>query len=71
LDERMGWHRWIAVVVSLAGVLALIRPGSAVWHWSAGMALLGSVCFAFFQIITRLLASKDWNQTTLIYTNIV
>jgi drug/metabolite transporter (DMT)-like permease len=70
LGERVGWHRWLAVVVGLAGVLVIVRPGGAVWHWSVGMALLGGVCFAFFQLITRRLASEDQHQTTLLYTSI-
>jgi drug/metabolite transporter (DMT)-like permease len=71
LGERVGWHRWLAVVIGLAGVLVIVRPGGSVWHWSAGMALLGAVSFAFFQLITRRLASsQDRHQTTLLYTSI-
>lgn len=70
LGERVGWHRWLAVVVGLAGVMVIVRPGGAVWHWSAGMALLGAVCFALFQLVTRRLANQDQHQTTLIYTSI-
>jgi drug/metabolite transporter (DMT)-like permease len=70
LGEKVGWHRWLAVVIGLAGVLVIVRPGGAVWHWSAGMALLGAVCFAFFQLITRRLASDERHQTTLLYTSI-
>jgi drug/metabolite transporter (DMT)-like permease len=70
LGERVGWHRWIAVIVGLAGVMIIVRPGGAVWHWSAGMALLGAVAFALFQLITRRLAAGDMHQTTLLYTSI-
>lgn len=70
LGERVGWHRWLAVIIGLAGVLVIVRPGGAVWHWSASMALLGAVCFAFFQLITRRLANQDRHQTTLLYTSI-
>jgi drug/metabolite transporter (DMT)-like permease len=70
LREHVGWHRWLAVVIGLAGVLIIVRPGSAVWHWSAGMVLLGAVCFAFFQLITRRLANGERHQTTLLYTSI-
>lgn len=70
LGERVGWHRWLAVVIGLAGVLVIVRPGGAVWHWAAGMALLGAVCFAFFQLITRRLANQDRHETTLLYTSI-
>lgn len=70
LQERVGWHRWMAVVIGLAGVVVIVRPGGAVWHWSAGMALLGAVCFALFQLVTRRLADQDRHQTTLLYTSI-
>jgi len=70
LGERVGWHRWLAVMIGLAGVLVIVRPGGAVWHWSAGMALLGAVCFACFQLITRRLAGVDRHQTTLLYTSL-
>ena len=70
LGERVGWHRWLAVLVGLAGVLVIVRPGGAVWHWSAAMALLGAVSFAFFQLVTRPLANRDRHQTTMLYTSI-
>ncbi len=71
LGERVGLHRWLAVIVGLAGVIVIVRPGGAVWHWSAGMALLGAICFALFQLVTRRLAGQDEQQTTLLYTSIV
>jgi drug/metabolite transporter (DMT)-like permease len=70
LGERVGWHRWLAVIVGLAGVMVMVRPGGSVWHWSAGMALLGAIAFAIFQLITRRLSFNERHQTTLLYTSI-
>ncbi|MEM6495360.1 MAG: DMT family transporter [Pseudomonadota bacterium] len=70
LGERVGWHRWLAVALGLMGVLIIVRPGGSVWHWSAAMALLGALSFAFFQIVTRRLADQDRHETTLIYTSL-
>jgi drug/metabolite transporter (DMT)-like permease len=70
LGESVGWHRWLAIIIGLVGVVVIVRPGGAVWHWSAGMALLGALCFALFQIVTRRLANQDRHQTTLLYTSI-
>ena len=70
LGERVGWHRWLAVVVGLAGVLVIVRPDGTVWHWSAATTLLGAICFAIFQILTRRLAGQEKYQTTLIYTSL-
>ena len=70
LGERVGWHRWLAVVAGLAGVLVIVRPDGTVWHWSAATTLLGAICFAIFQILTRRLAGQEKHQTTLIYTSL-
>ncbi|MEM8973430.1 MAG: DMT family transporter [Pseudomonadota bacterium] len=70
LGERVGWHRWLAVALGLAGVLIIVRPGGSVWHWSAAMSLLGALSFAFFQLVTRRLADQDRHETTLIYTSL-
>lgn len=69
LGERVGVHRWAAVVVGLLGMLILIRPGSDVVHWGAFMPLLSAVFYALFQIMTRLLASTEETFTTLFYTS--
>ena len=70
LGERVGWHRWLAVFLGLAGVLFIVRPGGAVWHWSVITTLLGAISFAIFQLLTRRLASQDKHQTTLLYTSL-
>ena len=70
LGEKVGWHRWLAVVLGLAGVLLIIRPGGAVWHWSALTTLFGAISFAVFQLLTRRLAGQEKYQTTLLYTSL-
>jgi drug/metabolite transporter (DMT)-like permease len=70
LGEHVGRHRWLAVIIGLLGVLVIVRPGGAVWHWSAAMALLGAICFALFQIVTRRLAGRDRHQSTLLWTSL-
>lgn len=70
LGEKVGLHRWIAVLAGLLGVLIIVRPGGSVWHWSAAMPLIGAVCFAFYQLSTRLLAATEQTATTLFYTGL-
>ncbi len=45
LAERVGWRRWTATAVGLAGVLLIIRPGSNAFSWWS-VLLLVSVAFA-------------------------
>ena len=70
LSERIEVHRFAAVVLGLAGVAIVMRPGAGVFEWAALLALASAVFFAFFQITTRVLASTESPFTTLLYTGI-
>ena len=35
LGEAVGWRRWAAVLVGLAGAMIVVRPGSEVFQWAA------------------------------------
>ena len=68
LSERVGPHRVAAVVVGLAGVAMVMRPGAGMFEWAALLALASALFFAFFQIATRVLAATEPPFTTLLYT---
>ena len=70
LKEKVGIHRWGAVIVGLIGVLIIIRPGGDFGHFISIMPLLGALFFAFFQILTRLLSVTEKTHTTLFYTGL-
>ena len=55
LGEKVGWHRWTAVVVGFVGVLLALRPSAASFTLPALIALAGSMIFACLMITTRLL----------------
>jgi drug/metabolite transporter (DMT)-like permease len=40
LGEKVGWRRWTATMVGLAGVLLIIRPGSSAFNWWALAGIL-------------------------------
>ena len=70
LRERVGVHRVAAVVVGLAGVAIVMRPGAGVFEWAALLALTSAIFFALFQIATRILAATEPPFTTLLYTGV-
>ncbi|MBL6599838.1 MAG: DMT family transporter [Alphaproteobacteria bacterium] len=70
LKEKVGFHRWAAVLIGLAGVLIIVRPGGGLWHWASIMPLVGAMFFAGFQLITRVLASTERTHVTLFHTGI-
>ena len=70
LKEKVGKHRWGAILIGLTGVIIIIRPGSEFWQFASIMPLLGAVFFALFQIFTRLLSNTEKTYTTLFYTGL-
>ncbi len=53
LGEKVGWRRWTAVFVGFVGVVIALRPTTASFGWPALIALLGSLLYACFLVITR------------------
>jgi drug/metabolite transporter (DMT)-like permease len=70
LGERPGRGRWIAALTGFAGILILLRPGSAVFHPSALLLLLAALCNALYFLLTRKLADESVH-TTLFYSALV
>ena len=65
LKEKPPRGTWLALCVSMAGVLLIIRPGSSVFNWAMLLPLITAFCFAGYQLSTRLLAGSDDGMTTL------
>lgn len=53
LGEKVGWHRWGAVIAGFAGVLIIVRPGYGDLGLGHGLALMAAVCFACGALILR------------------
>src|SRR5262245_31471066 len=64
LGEKVGWHRWTAVIVGFAGVVLAMRPSTATFTLPALIALTGSIFFALLMIATRVL--HETSNTVLI-----
>lgn len=64
LGERLDTGRWIAIVVGFAGVLVILQPGSRGFHPAMLVAVLQTVMYAFFILLTRHLAAVDRPEST-------
>lgn len=71
LGETVGWRRWCAIVVGFCGVLLIIRPGMGLVHWAAVLPLGTAVCYAFYQVMTRIAARTDDVRTSLFWTSAI
>ncbi len=70
LGERMTPPRIVFVVAGMAGMLMIVQPGAELMKGSAVFALGSAVCYAFYQITTRMLAGED-PRVTLFYPALI
>ncbi|MFE1598974.1 DMT family transporter [Methylobacterium sp. ID0610] len=71
LGETVGWRRAAAVLVGFCGVLIVSRPGLGGMHPAAGLAVVTACVNGLYIAVTRLLASHDPPETTMLYTSLV
>ncbi len=69
LGEHVGIRRWAAVLVGFCGVLVIMRPGSAGFHWAMLLALGNAMLGALYNIATRKVRS-DPAETSLFYLSL-
>lgn len=53
LGHSVGWRRWTAILIGLAGVLLIIRPTTEGFDWNVLLALLGVLGLAIRDLATR------------------
>lgn len=58
LKEGIGWRRIAAILVGFAGAMLIVRPSFAAFGAYALLPLLAGTCFAFYLLLTRLLAAR-------------
>ena len=57
--EKVGIHRWTAVVLGMVGVVIALRPGTGVFTTAAVFALLAGLSFAGINLTTRWLRDTE------------
>lgn len=68
IGERLGVAHWIAVAAGFVGVVVIIRPGPGFTDWVALLPLATALCYAVFQLFTRVLSFTDHYLTIFFYT---
>ena len=67
LGETVRLQRWIAVVVGLAGVLVVLRPGSTELTLGHAAAILAAISGSFASIIVRKIGAEERTVVMLLY----
>jgi len=71
LGERATTADWVALAASFAGVLLIVRPGSALFGAAALLPVLCTVFIAGYTLTTRALAGRDDGVATLFIGGLV
>ena len=71
LGEKVGVFRLVAVGLGFLGALVIVRPGGLELGWGVLFALLSSVLYSIYIVITRRVSGQDSAATTMVYTGIM
>lgn len=53
LGEQVGWRRWMSIAVGFAGVLLIVKPGTAAFEFSSVLAIIAVMTLAVRDLVTR------------------
>ncbi|MEL7344948.1 MAG: DMT family transporter [Pseudomonadota bacterium] len=67
LGEKVGIHRWGAILVGLTGVFVVLRPGSTELNLGHAAAMAAAICGALAAIIVRKIGRDERSAVLLLY----
>lgn len=68
LGERVGFHRWFAVLVGFAGVLVMARPGSDAFEVAVLVPIAAAAATALRDIVTRRMSAFESTNVVLTWS---
>lgn len=71
LGERVGWHRWAAIIVGFVGVLVIVRPAGASFEWALMIPVCAAFANALRDIATRKLARTETSISILFWSTVI
>lgn len=69
LGERVGLRRFLAILTGFIGVLVIVQPWGAQFHWAVFLSIGALFSGSMYFVLTRLLAGVDNNSTSQLWTN--
>lgn len=70
LSERVGPHRWGAIIAGLIGAVVMIRPGTDAFTPVALLPLMAAICYASMQVTTRRMGLAESALAMTFYTQL-
>ena len=70
LGERVDLSRWLVILLGLAGVIIMLRPGAEVFKPTSLLPIFAALSYAGMQMLTRKLGMQDKAGTLTFYIQI-
>ena len=68
--EKVGIHRWSAIMLGFIGVLIVMQPTSGVLKMDALMVIGASLCYSGVMLTGRVLSKTETTFTIIFYSNL-
>nr|WP_250810626.1 DMT family transporter [Neorhizobium tomejilense] len=59
LREKVGWRRWLAIVVGFSGAMIVIQPSYAIFGWTALLPVACAFLFTLYLFLNRAIGEAD------------
>lgn len=71
LREKVGWRKWVAVIIGYTGVLIMVQPEQAHVNLAVFVALLANLCSSLAKVTTKEITKTDTVPQVIFYGNFV
>jgi drug/metabolite transporter (DMT)-like permease len=69
LGEKVSVRRWLVILLGFAGVLVIVRPGGAQFHWALLLPIAVAIINCFRDLATRWLARTETSISVLVWSS--
>jgi drug/metabolite transporter (DMT)-like permease len=59
LGEKVGWRRWLAIVIGFGGAMIVIQPSYAIFGWTALLPVACAFLFTLYLFLNRAIGDAD------------
>ena len=59
LGDRVGWRRWVAIVVGFGGAMIVIQPSYAIFGWTALLPVVCAFLYTLYLFLNRAIGEAD------------
>ncbi|MCD7059467.1 DMT family transporter [Pelagibacterium xiamenense] len=71
LGETVGWRRWVAILTGFGGIVIIVQPWGAEFHWAVFLSLCCILSGAVYYLLTRTLTRTESTLTMQLYGGLV